>query len=242
MMQPLTRRNATEWQRWMIVAVIAGTAAWMEATTVVYWRTLLGRLDPYQHNPLPDAGGLCDIEVIREAAWLILMLALGLLAGRSWRSRAGYVLVAFGVLEIFYYAGLAILIGWPRSILDWDLLFLIPLPWWGPVIAPALVAVMLVTGGTLVTQFNEPGRPIWPTRGAFALSGLGAVLALYAFMQDALRAWLTHTAAPRDVLPTRFSWILFVVALCLMAVSVADAGRQAWNRRRSTDDGPLSEG
>jgi hypothetical protein len=232
MAQPLTRQDTTEKQRWLIVVLFAGASAWMEATTIVYWRTLLGRLDPYQPRPLPNAAGLCDTEVFREAATLLMFLALGLLAGRSWRSRVGYALIAFGAWDIFYYVCLAILIGWPRSILDWDLLFLIPLPWWGPVIAPTLIAAMLVVGGTLVTQFNETEWRVWPKRGALVLSGLGTVLAWYVFMHDALRAFLQRIPGTRDVLPTRFPWTLFVPALCLMAASIVDAGRQVWSRQR----------
>ncbi|MBE3071632.1 MAG: hypothetical protein IMZ67_01535 [Acidobacteria bacterium] len=233
MTQPLTRRDTTEIQRWLIVVLFAGVAAWMEATTVVYWRTLLGRLDPYQPYPLPNAAGLCDREVLREAAALLMYLTIGLLAGRSWRSRLGYALIVLGALEIFYYVCLAILTGWPRSILDWDLLFLIPLPWWGPVIAPTLIAAMLVAGGTLVTQFDEIERPVWPNHGALVLSGLGAVLALYVFMHDALRAFPRGIPGTRDVLPTKFPWALFVPALCLMSASIVDVGRQVWSRQKT---------
>ncbi len=226
MAQPLTRQNATEWRRWLIVAAFAGAVAWMEATTVVYWRMLLDRLDPYQPLPLPNPDGLCDIEVYREASTLLLFLALGLLAGRNWRSRVSYALIAFGIWDILYYVSLVVLIGWPQSILDWDLLFMIPLPWWGPVIAPTSIAVMLIVGGTLVSQFDEAERPIWPSRGALLLTGLGALLALYVFMSDAIRVLPQGVAATRDVLPTRFLWPLFVPALCLMATSIVDVGRQ----------------
>ena len=32
--------------------------------------------------------------------------------------------------------------GWPETVLDWDILFLLPLPWWGPVIAPVCALSM----------------------------------------------------------------------------------------------------
>ena len=227
----LTRQDTTERQRWLIVVLFAGVAAWMEATTVVYWRTLLGRLDPYQPFPLPNAAGLCDTEVVREAAALFMYLTVGLLAGRTWRSRLSYALIVLGALEIFYYVGLAILTGWPRSILDWDLVFLIPLPWWGPVIAPTLIAALMVIGGTLVTQFDRPASPVWPGRGALVLTGLGTVLALYVFMHDAVTAFLRGTPGTRDVLPAEFPWTLFAPALCLMAASIIDVGRQVWRQQ-----------
>ena len=54
---------------------------------------------------------------------------------------AGFVVV-FGVWDIFYYVFLRVLVTWPASLLDWDILFLIPLPWVGPVLAPVLIAGM----------------------------------------------------------------------------------------------------
>src|SRR6185503_14790450 len=56
----------------------------------------------------------------------------GGLAGATWPARLGYSIVAFGVWDIFYYVFLWVMTGWPTSPLDWDILFLIPLPWWGP--------------------------------------------------------------------------------------------------------------
>ena len=69
--------------------------------------------------------------------------------------------IAFGVWDIFYYAFLRLIVGWPQSLWDWDVLFLIPLPWWGPVLAPVAIAVLLIVGATLVTQSPQP---VWPAR------------------------------------------------------------------------------
>ena len=66
---------------------------------------------------------------------MVMLLAVGILAGRNWRSRLGYSAIAFGVWDIFYYLFLKVMCGWPHSLLDWDILFLLPLPWWGPVLA-----------------------------------------------------------------------------------------------------------
>jgi hypothetical protein len=71
------------------------------------------------------------VEVVREAATLIMLLAVGTLAGRGWRNRLGYTGIAFGTWDILYYAFLKMICGWPRNLLDWDILFLMPLPWWG---------------------------------------------------------------------------------------------------------------
>src|SRR3972149_11367985 len=165
--------------RWFIVLIFAAAMAWMESATVDYLRALVGRIEPHQANPLPVSVGLGQTEIIREAATLIMLLTVGLLAGRTWRSRLGYTLIAFGAWDIFYYVFLAVITGWPQSIMDWDVLFLIPLPWWGPVIAPASIAALMILGGTLVTQFDQPDQLVWPSRRAWALNLIGVLLALY---------------------------------------------------------------
>src|SRR5687767_15625073 len=117
-----------ETKRWLVLILFALAMAWMEAATVIYARTLFGRLEPYQPNPLPFDARLAPVEVIREIATVLLLATGGWLAGRTPRSRLGYFLIAFGVWDIFYYVFLAAIGPWPRSVLDWDVLFLIPLP------------------------------------------------------------------------------------------------------------------
>ena len=122
--QPSVRR------RLLVVAVFAVAMAWVEAAVVFYLRRLVDRIEPYQPNPLPIAGDLGGAELVREAATLVMLLAVGWLAGRAWRTRLGFFLAAFGVWDIFYYVFLRAMTGWPHSLFDWDVLFLIPLPWW----------------------------------------------------------------------------------------------------------------
>jgi hypothetical protein len=223
----------SERMRWGGVVLFAVAMAWMEAATVVYLRTLVGRVDPYQATPLPMLPHLTSAELVREAATLAMLFAVGCLAGRTWRSRLGYTIIAFGVWDILYYAFLRVIVGWPRSIWDWDVLFLLPLPWWGPVIAPVLIAAMMILGGTLVSQFDRPGRPVWPGRLSWGLNLAGVFLALYAFMADAIGALGGGIEAIRAVLPVRFNWPLFLVALVLLAAPILDVGRQVWKKGSS---------
>src|SRR5258708_3937731 len=173
-------------KRWSIVVIYAAAMAWVEAAVVFYLRTLVNRIEPYQPNPLPLATGLGEAELVREAATLIMLLMVGILAGRNWRSRLGYSAVAFGVWDILYYVFLRVLCGWPHSLLDWDVLFLLPLPWWGPVLTPVAISVLMILWGTLasITEL-EPGSSEWNT---WLLSSAGGILALYVFMSDSLRA------------------------------------------------------
>jgi len=69
--------------------------------------------------------------------------------------RLGYAAIAFGSWDILYYVFLRIISGWPASLFDWDILFLLPLPWWGPVLAPVCIASLMIVWGTLVTQRQD---------------------------------------------------------------------------------------
>ena len=226
-------------QRWLVVVLYSAAMAYVEAAVVLYLRTMVNRLDPYQPPPVDLSEGLLHAEMVREATTLIMLFAVGWLAGRTWRSRLGYTLVAFGVWDILYYVFLVPLSGWPRSLLDWDILFLLPLPWWGPVLAPVSIAALMVVGGTVVCLFDRPERALWPGPWARGLSLVGVALALYVFMADSIRALGGGAEAVRQVLPTRFNWPVFVVAVLLLAAPIVDLCRQQWDRRLTP--GPESD-
>ncbi len=78
------------------------------------------------------------------------------------------MVVAFGVWDIFYYVFLKVMCDWPRSLFDWDILFLLPLPWWGPVLAPVSIALLMIVWGTLASQFEHVHTP-----GAVKLARVG---------------------------------------------------------------------
>jgi hypothetical protein len=209
---PLSERT-----RWAVVLAFAMAMAWVEASSVYYIRTLVDRIEPYQVDPLPQDtmnGALGNVELWREAATLIMIAMLGVLAGRTWRHRVGYAAVAFGVWDVFYYVFLRVISGWPRTLLDWDILFLLPLPWWGPVLAPVSIAMVMIVWGTLVTQ--RAGRPS-VGRLPWAIGSVGILVALAVFMIDAWRALPDGRDAVLRVLPATFNWPLFWVALLMMA-------------------------
>ena len=215
---PIGKSN---WSRWFTVVVFAIAMAWVESAVVYYLRTHIDRIEPHQANPLPLIGGFGPVELVRELATMIMLLMVGVLAGRTWRERFGYTFIVFGVWDIFYYVFLKVMCGWPHSLLDWDILFLLPLPWWGPVLAPMLIAVLMVLWGTIASQVEHGLAPRASNGRGWIVCFLGVAFALYVFMADGLRVASKGVGAIRDVLPADFNWSLFLIALALMAAPLA---------------------
>ena len=216
----------TNFARWWVVVVFAVAMAWVESAVVFYLRSMIGRIEPHQPDPLPVIGGFAWVELPREVATLVMLLAVGALAGRTWQARLGYVAIAFGVWDIFYYVFLKTMCGWPHSLLDWDILFLLPLPWWGPVLAPVLISLLMISWGTFASQFERTSHPALSNWRVWVLNFIGVALALYVFMANAITVFPGGLEAVRTGLPERFNWPLFCLALALMAAPVMQIGRR----------------
>jgi len=214
------KRPAGARTRWFLVVVFAIGMAWVEAASVYYLRAMTDRIEPYQQNPLPMRGVLGPVELVREASTLVMLFTVGALAGRTWRQWLGYTAIAFGVWDILYYVFLRVICDWPKSLFDWDILFLLPLPWWGPVLAPMCIALLMIVWGTLASQVTDRNPATSLTWAVWGLNGLGIALALYLFMADSLRMLHQGLDAAWHVLPTPFNWSMFCVALALMASSL----------------------
>jgi hypothetical protein len=145
---------------------------------------------------------LLAIEVAREAATIALLAGFALsVGGRPLRMFAAFV-AAFGVWDLVFYAALKLLIGWPESFRTWDVLFLIPLPWTGPVIAPVVVALTMVACGVHTIARDAAGTPIsltWRNRLGVVGGGLMIFLAFSANWRGAVSG----------VVPETFPWAMF---------------------------------
>jgi len=164
-------------KRFCIVVVFSIAFAYIEAALVVYLRTIFHPdgftfpLTSFGINPLWKR--LLLTEIGREAATLVLILAAAWLFGRELRQQFAYFLTIFAVWDIFYYVWLKVLINWPDSIMDWDILFLIPAVWAGPVLAPVLISLTLLIFAIVILYRHCCGRPL----GATLTDWFGFVLA-----------------------------------------------------------------
>jgi len=208
------------------VGIFAIAMAFLEAAVVVYLRRIYGISDLILTVP-PFDPQIAGIELSRELATLVMLLSFGWVAGQNLQSNLGNVMIAFGVWDIFYYLWLKVFIGWPKTLLDPDLLFLFPLPWWGPVIAPILISLLMIIGGTTAVFRNDQGHVI-RFRILEAITLLIGILAmLFAFMQDALSILPASAGLISQLKPSQFNWMVFLVGLLL-------SGFVVWRIMRTT--------
>ena len=202
----------------VLAVVVYGVAmAYVESAAVLYLRTIYGGVDPVgpRHSlfqPLPDFVG---IEVGREAATMLMLGSVGYLAASTAAGRIGAFAVAMGIWDIFYYVFLWLFAGWPESPLAPDVLFLIPLPWWGPVAAPVLLALVIVVAGS-AAMARELGDGLPRLRRAELLTILGgAGLCLAAFMANALVQLPDGLAAAFNVRGGPFAWPIYLLGVAV---------------------------
>lgn len=205
-------------RRWIWVVFFAISFAWVESAVVVYLREIY--FDGVFKFPLfvvwKEGKHIIDplirIEFGREIATIVMFVAVGWVTGKSKLQRFCFFMIAFGIWDIFYYIWLYIMVGWPESLMSWDLLFYVPLPWVGPVITPLLIAVTMVGAGSLIIYYYKKGYVIsWRWYDMAIELGCG-VLIIVAFCWD----WKNILQVPGDIMrsgvPNPFAWWLYLPA------------------------------
>jgi hypothetical protein len=194
---------------WLMVFGVA--MGYLEAAVVVYLRAIY-----YPEGFSFPLKAMNDykiiVELFREISTILMLLAVAVLAGRKAWERFAHFIIIFGVWDIIYYIGLKATLDWPSSILDWDILFLIPLPWIGPVIAPVLISILFIISGVCISWLINRGYEFRTTKLSHILVLIGVALILYSFMHDT--GATLHQQPPR---PYRYDlfligYILFIAA------------------------------
>ncbi len=206
---------------------IALAFGWIEAAVVVYLRQSYPLPPSLSGIPSPVSAlppSLLTVEVVREACTLVLLAAVAFVAARRRAARAGIFLLLFGVWDLSYYAVLWLVLGWPASLVTWDVLFLIPVPWVAPVWAPAIVAAAFVTSGTYL--FWTAGRPRAYGPADLAILCASALAILVAFMTG----W--HAVADERP-PDGFPVALFVAGLAAGTLWFVRVEQRVARRRHS---------
>jgi hypothetical protein len=124
------------------------------------------------------------VEIVRETATILMLAAVGMIAGKKSWEKFGYFIFLFGVWDIFYYVWLKVVLEWPTSLLDSDVLFLIPFPWIGPVIAPLLLASLMTLLGPIIVDRLHRGTIFRPGLLSWILSLAATLLLIGSFAAD----------------------------------------------------------
>jgi hypothetical protein len=207
---------------WLTLYAIA--MAQVEASVVVHLRSVYYPGHPLALFPLSllsqrDLG----IELIREAATVVMIFTVALIAERGFtRVFAAFVYI-FGMWDIFYYAWLKLMIGWPVDWFEWDILFLIPWPWFGPWITPVLIALLFVFWGIKV--LTSP-REYHISLLSGSIFFVGTLLALAAFLLPAYPLLAGGGDAFRNYRPQGFNWLLYGPGFLLMAYGLWGIARK----------------
>ncbi len=206
----------TTLRRFLVVAIFGIALAYFEAAVVVYLRAIFHPdgftfpLTSFGISPLWKQLRLT--EVGREAASMVLISAAAWLFGRNLRQRFAYFLTIFAVWDIFYYIWLKVLINWPTSIMDWDILFLIPVTWAGPVLAPVLISFTLLAFAVIILYRDSCAIPL----KVILVDWLGFILAGLVVVVSFCIAGL-HITKPD--FQSHFYWPLFAAGL-LSAIAI----------------------
>jgi hypothetical protein len=226
--------SAGEFRKTLIwLSLFSIAMGYMESSIVVYLREI-SYPEGFDFPLKVMEKGLALTEVIREAATMIILLAAGYIGGRNLAQRFAWFLYCFAVWDLLYYIFLKMLIGWPESLLTWDILFLIPVAWTGPVLAPLIVSLtMMLLALTLLHFSIGIELPIKIRFLEWCLLITGALVMILAFIWDycsyyfrlagssGIKTGIMSQQVLYSYIPKAFNWILFMVAELILLAAVS---------------------
>jgi len=217
---------------WLTVFSIA--MGFMETAVVVYLREIY-----YPHGfnfPLaPIQPKIAVTEFLREAATIIMLAGIGILAGKNKMQRFAYFIYAFAIWDIFYYVFLKILLNWPESLFTWDILFLIPVPWVGPVLAPCIVSLTMIVLAMSIILLQEKGFEVFFRLKEYLSLILGSIIIIGSFLWDYLRTiynantstQIWHVSSKQSLLtdmasyvPEAYNWWIFSIGEAMILYGI----------------------
>lgn len=191
----------------LLVFIFGIAFGYIEAAVVAYLRTIYYP-NGFQFPLVMHYDRNLTIEFFREFATLIILASGSWLLSKKFWEGFGYFLILFGVWDIFYYVWLKVTIGWPVSVFDFDILFLIPLPWIGPVYSAVLISLAMIIIGIDILKLFDKGLSVKPKLIHWLLVIAGSSVILYSFMNDVDAGF--HQKYPRP-----YMWYLLITGILL---------------------------
>lgn len=194
---------------WLVLFSIA--MGYLEAAVVVYLRDIYYPAG-FDFPLAPIRTRDLMTELGREAATLIMLVGIGIVAGKTKLQKISFFLIAFGIWDIFYYVFLKLILDWPTSLLSRDILFLLPIPWVGPVLCPCILSLsmILLSSILLYKEKKVPGFHV-PTIYWFWFIA-GSLIVIISFCVDPIRHLSAFSPdAMSTYIPGKFDWWLFAL-------------------------------
>lgn len=187
------------------------TFGYIEAAIVIYIREIYYP-NGFQFPVILAENHVALVEIIREAMTLIILWMTAQLTRRTFHGKLAFFMFLFGVWDIVYYIVLKIFLGWPDSLATWDILFLLPFPWVGPVWAPVVVSIALISVSILVLTHHEKSGPLSIPNWAWVVEIVCGIVIIISFL-------IPGQAVIHETVPTHYPWYLFWSAY-LTAITV----------------------
>ncbi len=218
----------------LYLTVFSIAMGYLETSVVVYLRKIYYP-DGFKFPLVPVSCGFAVTEFWREAATIIMLITAGIMAGRNNLQRFAFFIYSFAVWDIFYYVFLKVLLNWPESLFTWDILFLIPVPWAGPVIAPCIVSLTMILLALVIILNQEKGKIAGITFFEWLLFILGSLTSIASFMWDYIMyvavngsgkvVWTLSSNNPMfeevsRYIPLHFNWPMFLFAEGIMLSAI----------------------
>lgn len=217
----------------LVISLFAIAMALLESAVVIYLREIMYP-DGFQFPLVPIHPNIALTEILREAATLIMLICIGLLADKTFSRRFAWFIYSFAIWDIFYYLFLWVLIGWPESLMTWDILFLIPATWTGPVITPLILTVVMILFAVIIL-FNA-AKGVNTQLRSFEWIGVlsGVIVIIIAFVSDYMKHMLkeftfgdllnfgdSHLREhSQQYIPDSFPWLIYMIGLLLILATI----------------------
>lgn len=172
-------------------------------------------------------------EVLREAATLIMLVAIGVLVGRTKTEKFAFFIYSFAIWDIFYYVFLKLVLNWPESFFTWDILFLLPTTWVGPIIAPVLLSFAMIALSLLIVAFTEKRKNTYINLVEWVLLITGSLICIVSFTYEYSKYIMQHFSFGRlfilneqlmeyaiQFVPVKYPWWIFFIGFSFILLGI----------------------
>jgi hypothetical protein len=217
------------WRKVCNATAFAITMAYLESAIVVYLRRLYYSERGGFDFPLViiDVPTLL-LELGREACTIVMLATFGIAAGRTKVGKFAFFLFLFGVWDIFYYIWLKVFLNWPPSLLTWDVLFLIPVPWVGPVLAPVSVACTMIGMAIVMLHLESRGTVSRAGKIVWLAQVVACLIIITSFTIDVIPRLDASGTRLAQWLPVTYRWWMLLFGQVLSIATFARWARQAY--------------